>query len=301
MEPVLGYQLLTPTSADCSIALCTFNGEKYLPALLESLLSQTVSAKEIIVVDDCSTDGTVSLLEKYAGKNAQIKLSLQKSNLGPVRAFQTAIQLTSQPYIFLADQDDVWKPIKVESMLSSASGFDGQKPLLVYSDLEVMDEKGNPSFPSFWKMAAIKPHNTTFKSIMFSNVVTGCASLINAKMKEYLISIPHGVLMHDHWIGLIAYGFGEALAMDDQLVKYRTHGGSVTIKKQANTFWKVRTQLNQIFNQNGDFLEKEINQIILFDQKFRELLSAENQKMVENFIGLKNSSLLRRKLISYCR
>lgn len=295
------HQPLTPQSAACSIALCTYNGEKYLPQLLDSILSQTVLAREIIIVDDCSTDGTVSILEKYAGRNSQIKLSLQKSNLGPVAAFQTAIQLTSQPYIFLADQDDIWNPNKVELMLSAASRFSTEKPLLVYSDLEVVDERGNPRFPSFWKMAGIKPHTSTFERLMYGNVVTGCASLINAKMKECLTSIPQGVLMHDHWIGLIAYGFGETLVLDEQLVKYRTHGDSVTEKRQANALWKLQTQLAQLFKESGTFLEKEINQMILFDQKFRNHLSDANQKLVKKFISLKNKPLLIRKLVSYLR
>ena len=294
-------QPLTPKSAACSIALCTYNGEKYLPQLLDSLLSQTVLAREIIIVDDCSTDGTVSLLEKYAGSNSQIKLYIQKSNLGPIGAFQTAIQLTCQPYIFLADQDDVWKTNKVELMLSAASRFASEKPLLVYSDLEVMDERGNPRFPSFWKMAGIKPHESTFARLMFGNVVTGCASLINAKMKEYLTSIPQGVLMHDHWIGLIAFGFGETLVMDEQLVKYRTHGDSVTEKKQASALWKFQTQVGQMLKEKRTFLEKEINQMILFDQKFRDRLSDEHQELVEKFISLRKKPFLIRKLVSYLR
>lgn len=288
-------------NSSCSVALCTFNGENYISELLDSILFQSVPASEIIIVDDCSSDSTLDIIKEYAEKFPQIKLNLQKSNSGPITSFEKAIQLTSYPYIFLADQDDIWKPNKIESMLSSAANYPDDKPLLVYSDLEVIDEKGNILFSSFWKMAALRPHISTFKSLLFGNPVTGCASMINAKMKEYLVSIPQGVLMHDHWIGLIAYGFGEAVVLDDQLVKYRTHGNSVTEKIHAKVLWKIRTQLDQIFNRNADFLGKEINQIILFDQKFRSYLSIENQKHVDSFIGLKNKSLLKRKLASYLR
>ncbi len=285
----------------CSVALCTFNGEKFLSELLDSILFQSVSASEIIVVDDHSTDGTVDILKAYSVKYPQIKLNLQKSNSGPIASFEKAIQLTRYPYIFLADQDDNWKPDKIECMLISAVNCPVDKPLLIYSDLEVINEFGNLLFPSFWKMADLKPHVSSFKSLLFGNPVTGCASMINAKMKEYLVSIPHGVLMHDHWIGLIAYGFGEVVVLDDQLVKYRTHGNSVTEKKQANLIWKIRTQLNQIFKSKADFLGKEINQAFLFGQKFGKHLSSENQKDLDYFIKLRHKSVLKRKLVSYLR
>lgn len=292
---------MTLKNLPCSVALCTFNGEKFLSELLDSILFQSVSASEIIVVDDYSSDGTVDILKEYSVKYPQIKLNLQKSNSGPIASFEKAIQLTRHPYIFLADQDDNWKTDKIESMLFSAVNYPVDKPLLIYSDLEVIDEEGNLFFPSFWKMADLKPHISSFKSLLFGNLVTGCASMINAKMKEYLISIPHGVLMHDHWIGLIAYGFGEVVVLDDQLVKYRIHGNSVTEKTQANVLWKIQSQLNHFFNKNADFLEKEINQVILFDQKFRNYLSIENQKLVDSFIGLRDKSLFKRKLVSYLR
>ncbi|MDI1323096.1 MAG: glycosyltransferase family 2 protein [Algoriphagus sp.] len=285
----------------CSVALCTFNGEKYLSELLDSILSQSVPANEIIIVDDCSSDGTLEILKEYAEKNSEIKLYPQNSNSGPIASFEKAIQLTSYPYIFLADQDDVWKPTKIETMLSFGSNCSEDQPLLVYSDLEVIDENGEILFPSFWKMAGLKPQISTFRSLFFGNSVTGCASMINSKMKEYLVSIPQGVLMHDHWIGLIAYGFGSVVVLDDPLLKYRTHGKSVTEKVQANLLWKFRTQMNQIFNLSSDFLGKEIDQIILFNQKFRSYLSKENQKHVDTFSALKHKSMFKRKLVSYLR
>ena len=285
----------------CSVALCTYNGAEYLSELLDSILSQSIPASEIIIVDDYSSDGTVDILEEYIKRYPKIKLHLQSTNSGPIASFEKAIQLANFPYIFLADQDDVWKSNKLESMLSIAKNFQEDQPLLVYSDLEVIDENGNVLFPSFWEMAALKPQISTFKSLLFGNSVTGCASMINAKMKEYLISIPQGVLMHDHWIGLIAYGFGNAVVLEDKLVKYRTHGKSVTDKTHASILWKIRTQLNQILSINADFLDEEINQILLFNQKFRNYLSIENQNYVDKFIALKHKSVYKRKLVSYLR
>lgn len=292
---------MIPQIYPCSVALCTYNGEKYVAEMLDSILYQTLVVREIIIVDDCSSDGTQSLLKRYAEKNPQIKLFLLKSNLGPVAAFEKAIQLTSCPFIFLADQDDIWKPNKVEAMLAETHKISQEKPLLVFSDLEVIDEKGKILFPSFWKMASFNPQISTFKSLMFGNVVTGCASLINFEMKKLLISIPDGVLMHDHWIGMIAFGFGNAVVLDQPLVKYRVHGNSVTEKKKAHVFWKLKTQVNQILNQKSNFLEKEINQVALFDRTFTEFLSEENKNCIESFLGLRQKSLLRKKIASFLK
>lgn len=292
--------MIQPISS-CSVALCTYNGEKFLSELLDSILAQSVPVNEILIVDDCSSDGTINILKEYSKKYPQIELHLQKSNSGPISSFEKAIQLTNNPYIFLADQDDIWKPDKIKSMLSFSSNYPVDKPLLVFSDLEVIDENGNPFYPSFWEMTGLRPHNSTFRSLLFSNTVTGCASMINSKMKEYLVSIPKGVIMHDYWMGLIAYGFGKVLVLDDQLVKYRIHSNSVTEKKHADILWKIRTQLKQIFINNPDFLGKEINQATLFDQKFKKKLSIENKKELDNFIELRYKSILKRKLVSYLR
>ena len=293
--------ILSQSDLKCSVALCTFNGEKYLAELLDSILSQSISVTELIIVDDCSTDGTVLLLQEYATRFSQLKLTVLEENLGPIGAFQLAIQSTTYPFIFLADQDDIWNSNKIESMLIAARECPEDKPLLAYSDLELIDENAVERHPSFWKMAGLQPHQATFRSLMFGNVVTGCATMINAKMKELLSSIPSGVLMHDHWIGLIGYGFGEVILIDEPLVKYRVHADSVTEKKQSSLLWKIRVQLDQIFNGSSDFLRKEIHQVSLFDQQFGRFLSTDKQKYVKRFVALKHKSLATRKLVSYLR
>jgi len=285
----------------CSVALCTYNGEKYVSELLDSILSQIYLPKEIIIVDDGSSDSTLPILEEYAARFPLIKLIPQKSNSGPVKAFQKAIQLSDQPYIFLADQDDIWLPHKILTMLEVAVNLPSDKPCLVFSDLEVMDESGGCIHGSFWKMAALEPTRATFKSMMYGNVVTGCASLINSKMRELLREIPSGALMHDHWIALIAYGIGNVAVLDQQLLKYRVHGNSVTEKSEANFIWKIKRQVSQILDRDSVFLEKEMKQISAFDQAFGHQLTNEKQKQVAAFLRLRNQSLARKKLAGFFR
>jgi len=283
----------------CSVALCSYNGEKYIGELLNSILNQTVPPDEIIIVDDCSSDGTVSLLKSYAKKFTQIKLNIQSTNLGPISAFQLAISLTTNSFIFLADQDDIWSPRKIELMLLSGTGHRSDLPLLAFSDLEVINEKGDFVRLSFWEMAGLYPHHTTFKSLMFGNVVTGCASMINAKMKEYLSVLPQGVLMHDHWMALIAYGFGQVEIINQPLVKYRTHLQAVTEKARAGFRWKLKKQFSQFSSEQ--YLENEIKQMREFAKLNLDKLSKEDREHILQFIKLRGKSLLRKKIISLIR
>lgn len=285
----------------CSVALCTYNGEKYLEELLGSILSQTVPPDEIIIVDDCSSDRTVSIIKNFAEKFPQIKLHLQSTNLGPISAFQLAISLTSMPYVFLADQDDIWSPRKIELMLSSGIEDHSDLPFLAFSDLEAIDEKGNLISTSFWKMAGLYPHQTTFKSLLFGNVVTGCAAMINAKMKEYLSTIPQGVLMHDHWMALIAYGFGQAVYIDEPLVKYRIHAASVTRKSPASLLWRMRQQFTHLTTAYFHFLKKEITQAEVFKSKFYDLLSDVRKAEIDQFVRLRIKSFAKKKIASYSK
>src|SRR5258708_3925751 len=100
-----------------SIALCTYNGEAYLKEQLDSLIDQTYPNCEIIIVDDCSKDGTVDILKQYANEYTQIKLYINTENLGYTKNFEKAIVLCNGEYIALCDQDDIWDKNKISIMI----------------------------------------------------------------------------------------------------------------------------------------------------------------------------------------
>ena len=112
-----------------SIAMTTYNGEKYLAEQLDSILSQTHTDWELIICDDCSTDSTWQILQEYAQKDSRIKIYKNEQNLGFKKNFEKAIGLCTGDYIALSDQDDVWFPehlsllysIKKDASMSSAN------------------------------------------------------------------------------------------------------------------------------------------------------------------------------------
>ena len=104
-------------SVKISVALCTYNGEKYLPAQLDSIINQSLQPYEIIIVDDGSSDDTRSILEQYSMKYKYIHLFYNEERLGFVRNFSSAISKTHGDYVALADQDDIWTENHLEALL----------------------------------------------------------------------------------------------------------------------------------------------------------------------------------------
>ena len=101
-----------------SVAMTTYNGEKYVTAQLYSVLNQSLKPDEVIICDDCSTDSTVSLINEFIEKNKLInfRLILNENNLGYIKNFRKAISLASGDIIFLCDQDAIWQEDKIKTM-----------------------------------------------------------------------------------------------------------------------------------------------------------------------------------------
>ena len=101
-----------------SVAMCTYNGARFLSAQLDSILRQSIPVFEIIIVDDRSSDNTLDILKKYAHDYDNIRYYVNEHNLGFVNNFSSAISKTSGDYVALADQDDVWTDDHLEILLN---------------------------------------------------------------------------------------------------------------------------------------------------------------------------------------
>ena len=122
-----------------SVCIATYNGEKYLRQQIESILPQLSKEDEIVISDDCSTDRTVEILKVF--NDERIKIFVNESNLGVVENFENAIKQSIGEYVFLSDQDDVWEPYKVESIISY---FNVNKSIqVVFTDALLIDLSGN--------------------------------------------------------------------------------------------------------------------------------------------------------------
>lgn len=278
-----------------SVALAVYNGAKYLPELLASLEAQTYKPKELLVVDDCSADNSLAAIEAFP-LSFDKKIFKNRENKGPVYSFKKAGELCSGEYVLFCDQDDIWMPDKIESSFKKMNELKKNVPAVVFTDLSVINEKGKLVQPSFWKQMDIQPEKFSFKDILFDNIITGCTAMINQKMTEELAVMPEDVMMHDHWIALIAYSFGTYTFIDKPTVKYRAHQANVTEKIKASV---IDNFVNDY--KKEDYLKNNIEQAIKFKNVYASRLTATQLKAIEEFISLGKKNFVVKRLAKYGR
>ena len=223
------------------ILLSTYNGEKYLAAQLDSLIEQTFTGWRLLIRDDGSTDATLAIIRQYVGRfPEQIVLVTDAgavTGLGAACSFSMLMQASSAPYIAFCDQDDIWLSDKLEKQLCALRQVENNvsegTPLLVHSDLIVVDQQLSLLSPSLWAYQHLNPLKMhSFKRLLLQNYVTGCTCLLNRALLEKALPVPDAAVMHDWWLALIAMDEGEIVNMPEATVKYRQHADNDTGAKQ---------------------------------------------------------------------
>jgi glycosyltransferase involved in cell wall biosynthesis len=203
-----------------SIILPTYNGELYLPQLLDTLMSQTYKNIEVIIVDDNSKDNTLEIIHKYLEKDKRIKLFINKVNLGVNKNFEKGIRLAQGDCIFLCDQDDLWDGNKLEKMTHKIKqGYD-----LVYCDLRVIDSRNRVISQSFHKLIGNNnmPSPDKAKYLLFRNVTNGCSICFSKNIIDDIIPFPDYII-YDWWIMIKASILYKVGKINEQLMSYRIH------------------------------------------------------------------------------
>jgi len=215
-----------------SVALCTFNGEIFLKEQLDSILNQSINIDEIIVCDDQSTDNTKQILESYKKDNPDLfKIYYNEKNLRSNKNFEKAIKLTSGDYIFLSDQDDIWKENKVEETLAV---FKKNKEALgVFSNADLIDENGNliSKKKSLWDSVHFfeehipKPIDLNKILIFRGNFLTGATLCIKKDVKEFCFPFRtiEKKFLHDEWFAYILSKRKSLFYSTKKLISYRLH------------------------------------------------------------------------------
>lgn len=216
-----------------SIAMCTYNGEKYLSQQLESILNQTYRNLEIIIVDDGSTDRTIEIMSEYQQKDERIKIFQNAHNLGFVQNFAKAISLCTGDYIALSDQDDIWKLEKIEKFVKEIG-----ENLLIYSDAILIDNNNNKAERNLIEPYANLISGKCNKAFLFSNCVSGNTMMFKRELLEYILPIPD-VSFHDIWIAFIASTVGTIVFTEEAMIYYRRHNEQVTTRKTKSSKKKI--------------------------------------------------------------
>lgn len=231
------------------ILLATYNGEKYLEAQLDSILKQSYKDIRLLISDDCSTDGTREILNRYKEKDNRIVLFFQDKNLGVVKNFEFLLGKVENKYYMLSDQDDIWKDDKIEKSVKKLeeTGAD-----LAYSDLEVVDENLNVIYKSYWDLKGftkrVKKYNT-FESLYLNNYITGCTIISKKEFIKDIIPIPSNseYILHDYWTVLVVSQKGKITYIDEPLIKYRQHKNNNIGSKKRSDELKTIDEIRKLF------------------------------------------------------
>lgn len=210
-----------------SVCLASYNGEKFIYEQICSVLDQLSADDELVVVDDCSTDNTVDVINSF--KDKRIRLFLNKINRGVNYSFERAISLSENELIFMCDQDDVWIEGRLKLMSDTLlnSGC-----CLVSSNSVFIDEVGNDVlYPAD---GVDKSNSRKFlKNILdiFAGKKNyyGCAMAVRSKLIDLILPIPAFVESHDLWIAMAANLYGSNIHLDENTLKRRVHGSNASI------------------------------------------------------------------------
>jgi len=219
---------------EVEVLLATFNGARFLREQIESILAQDYEAVRLLACDDGSHDGTVEILAEYAEKHPdRFRVLTDDEPSGSAKAnFLRLMQAATADYVCFADQDDVWLPGKVRRSIEVMKALEEEHgratPLLVFSDLRVVDDQLKTIHHSMWKQMEIAPESAArLERLIGRSVVTGCTATINRSLLELARQMPEEATLHDRWIGLLAAAMGKTAFLREQTVLYRQHGSNV--------------------------------------------------------------------------
>ncbi|MDE7291266.1 MAG: glycosyltransferase [Treponemataceae bacterium] len=222
-----------------SVCIATYNGARFIREQIDSILPQLDAEDELIVSDDGSTDGTLGILAEYATADARVKVLHHEKNPAYAKIkhsrnfyyatdnFENALKQAKGDYIFLADQDDVWRNDKVEKMLPFLDEYD-----CVMSNNQIIDSAGKP-LNFFWGKKA------PFGRSVFTNLkrtpFLGCCMAFSRKAFDYILPFPWKLICHDLWMGCLCAHRKSLLFLQEPLHNYRYHEDSVSLSVTANS------------------------------------------------------------------
>jgi glycosyltransferase involved in cell wall biosynthesis len=214
------------------ILLATYNGQEYLAEQIDSILAQSNQDWQLLVRDDGSDDDTVRIIEDYANRLPD-RIRLIRDNGGRLGAslnFGKLLEYADTEYIMFSDQDDVWLPNKIELTLNAMKAAEQvypDKPILIHTDLKVIDSELNTIADSMWNYQKLFPESgDDLNRIMAQNVVTGCTVMINKKARAVSIPVPDEAIMCDWWLALNVCRHGKIVYVSIPSVLYRQHSSN---------------------------------------------------------------------------
>lgn len=285
------------------ILLSTYNGALFLEEQLNSIINQTFSDWRLIVRDDCSTDTTTKIIKSFVTKYPD-KIQLiedDKKNLGASQSFANLLQHSTSDYIMFSDQDDIWLPDKIEITLKKIKEIEQKVglnvPVLIHTDMKVVDCNLMCMAPSFWKYQLLDPKLNKINNLLVQNNVTGCTVMINKALKKICRVIPGEAQMHDWWLAMVASCFGKIDFLNNCTVLYRQHGkNDVGAKK-----WGINTIIQKVFNrsQTKHSIDKSIKQANAFLNQYLLVLNEREKQIIKEYASFEKYSFFKKRYLIF--
>lgn len=210
-----------------SVCIATYNGEKFIEEQIRSILLQLDSHDEIVISDDHSTDKTIQIIKSI--NDDRIKIIYNKNNKGYTNNFENAISKASGDFIYLSDQDDVWKPTKVKVYKKYFETYD-----FVVSNAEIVDQSLNSiNSETYFDLRGV---SSGFVSDLIKAKSLGCCMAFNKKVLKKVLPFPENkeLCPHDLWILLMSEFYFKCKIIDEPLILYRRHENTVSTGGNTN-------------------------------------------------------------------
>lgn len=215
-----------------SVVMCTYNGEKYIKEQLDSIIAQSYPIFEIIVLDDCSTDGTWNILKEYEKKHSIIKCFRNKYNIGADNSFKNAFFLAKGDYIAPSDQDDIWCPNKIAVLIDLI----GNK-MLAFSRSKVLYTDG-----SLGEFPFVFPD--TMEQCIWKRIIAGHSCLFHCSMLPYIKQSIGIDICYDFAIVQIGYTLNSYIYTNENLQIWRRHSEAMTKSVMNSSRNDVKISVN---------------------------------------------------------
>lgn len=249
-----------PKRLTISVAMCTYNGEHYLPEQLRSILNQTDTPDELVVCDDGSHDGTLDLLKAFAKRVPfPVRIVENAQNLRPAQNFAKCMALCNSDVIVLSDQDDIWRLDRVERTRQLFT--DQPRVAFSYSDATLIDGSGLATDRTIYSSLPIHGRDRRrllrggklLKVLLRWGVLYGATMAVRSSKRGLFLPVPAG-WSHDEWMGLVLASVGRSAFMREPVMSYRQHD----TQEVGTGEWTAATHLQWAQSRGSDVYRREI-------------------------------------------
>lgn len=226
-------------SALISIITPSYNSASFITATVSSVISQTFKSWEMIIVDDCSSDNSIQVIQEFIKRDPRIKLIKLTENSGAAVARNKAIEAAIGRFIAFLDSDDLWMPNKLEKQVQFMLD---QDIAFSFSAYEKIDETGNV----FGTVGV--PKKTGYHDLLKTCSI-GCLTAMYDVEKLGKVYMPVNTKREDFatWLAILKqvdYAYG----MPDVLAQYRVYASQISAKKakMAKETWRLYRDIEQL-------------------------------------------------------